>query len=134
MTEKSLRTLIAEANAEIRKFRNPDPAEAKSRLDAIIQAAGLGSIGNDSLEGVSIQDGIVTVTKGYSTRGCEQHDDFEFAESILDAADPVEAARLWGLDKRLSDAEYTVKRAREELAEAELALSKAKADREGYAG
>jgi hypothetical protein len=134
MTEKSLRALISEANAEIRRLRNPDVSEATGRLDAIIKAAGLGSINKDALVGISIQGGIVTVTKGYSTRGCEQHEDFDFAEAILDAPDPVKAATIWGLDKRLSDAEYAATRAREVLAESEEALAKAKTDRAAYEG
>ena len=97
---QNLRKLVEKAEHDIGYYRGPDISEAKDVLHAIISAAGLGGIADDEVTGLGIEDGMVEIATRYSVRGCEQTDSYAFPEFLLDAADPVAAARTWGLERR----------------------------------
>lgn len=120
-----LRKLIEDAAAAIATYKHPDTSECRKRLDKVITASGLGSIGNDALTDVAFSGGKVVIETAYSVLGCEQSDRYEFPESIIDAAHPVKAAALWGLERRVKKAEREVKAARNTLSNCEAELSKA---------
>jgi hypothetical protein len=130
---KSIRELIVEAQRAFRIYKNPGVSEAAERINELIVAAGLGNISKDRLEGISIDEGFVTVSVGYSVRGCIQSDDYEFPEMILDEEEPVKAARLWGQQKRLAEKQEALAKARETLAQCELEYAEALASAGGVA-
>ncbi len=76
-----------------------DAAEATRRLDEVLQAAGLGGVGDGSLGAVGVSGGAVTVTVRRGERPYEQ-DILAFPEFVLDADDPVAEARHWGVMRR----------------------------------
>lgn len=120
-----LRDLIANAENAIDTYRYPDVDECQERLNELLVAAGLGSIERDRLAYISIKSGKVLIRTEYSVRGCEQSDDYEFPEAIIDAANPVYAATLWGLSRRESAARYELEEARRILAHREKEHAKA---------
>jgi hypothetical protein len=126
MSEKTLRQIIDEADDAIQTLRHPEVSEAEERLNEIIMAAKLGDISHDQLAYVRISNGKVNIRTEYSVRGCEQSDDYNFPETILDNEDPIRAATLWGLEKRLSDAQCEADAARRLLSHREEELSLAR--------
>lgn len=128
MTQNTLRQLIDGAAAAIRTYKHPDISECRERLDEILTAAGLGSIGSDHLTYLTLSHGTVTINTEYSVRGCEQSDEYEFPDFIIDAADPVKAATLWGAEQRTKKAKHEVDVARRALSLSESALAKAEAE------
>ncbi len=119
----NLRAIIEAAQHQIDTFRSPDISEADARLDELLVAAELGSIRHDRIERISEHEGILHIHTSWSARGCTNTSDFEFPTAILDAPDPIAAAKEYGHKKRVSEAEYEVTKARNALARAESALS-----------
>lgn len=111
-----LRALLDQAESAIRTYKHPGIDEACERLDAILQAANLGGIDADEVTYLRIGRQTVSIGTTYSVRSCTQHRDFEFPTWIIDAVDPVAAARRWGLEERRRKAESEVREAEAILA------------------
>lgn len=110
---KDLRDLIENAAADIDHYKRPNVDEAKSRLSELLNAAGLGGIGEfDRIESIDEDDGMLRIKTSYTVRGCEGGDDLELPSSIIDSEDPIKAATAWGLTTRIEEAESAVAKAR----------------------
>lgn len=118
MTTK-LRALLEQAESDIDTYRHPNIAEAQSELNRVLSAAGLGSTGEDTITGITIGREYVFITTKYSVRSCEQSDSFELPIHLVDAEDPIQAALTWSIQE-------DVRKANNEVAEAEAALAQAK--------
>ncbi len=132
MTDTSLRDLLEAAEGDLDTYRHPDVSEAQRRLNEVLEAAGLGSTGTDRITRLRVGPREVFVRAEYSVRSCVSDNEYEFPVTILDAPDPVAAARRWGLERRRGEAVAKVaeaKRAKErweaELAGIEAALAAA---------
>jgi hypothetical protein len=115
MTDKTLREIIEEAASAIDTYKHPDISEARDRLNEIIKAAGLGSIEHESIDDISFHKGNVAIRTTYSVRSCLSSEEYILPESILDDVDPVAAARRFGLQKKVDDAQEKVDEARRDL-------------------
>ncbi len=109
-------------------LREPDFGDCSRRLDEITGAAGLGTIGDAILGEVYIRGGEVFALKIDTFRGRERGQWFVFPERILDADDPVEAARLWGLERKVEEASHGRDHALDILRKREAALAQAQAE------
>jgi hypothetical protein len=128
MTDKTLRELVEEASSAISTYKNPSISEAKSRLNDIVKSAGLGNLEYESIDGISFYKGMIELSTSYSVRGCMQSGEYIFPESILDEPDPVAAAKRWGIQKKISDAQESVDEARRDLEGREETLAEALAE------
>lgn len=108
MSEKSFRQIINNAIASMHTLRYPDTEEVELRLNEILIAAKLGDISDDHLVYLDISNGKVKIRTEYSVRGCDQSDDYEFPEFIIDNENPVHAATLWGLEQRFRKANLNI--------------------------
>jgi hypothetical protein len=118
----SLRDLIDEAIAQLERFRHPNVDQVQGRLNEILKAAGKGGITHDRIERLVFRPESLHIQTSYSVRSCEQTAEFEIPFSVLDADDPVAAARQWGRQDKIKEAEDAVKEARRALAVAEEEL------------
>lgn len=125
MTDKTLREIVEEASSAIDVYKNPPISEARSRLNDIVKAAGLGDLTHESIDGISFYKDSIEISTTYSTRGCMQSGEYIFPASILDEADPIAAAKRWGLQKKVDDAQEKVDEARRDLEGCEETLSEA---------
>ena len=96
--------LISDAISKHDTFRSPDISEAANLIDSILIAAGEGSIRYDEIEDLSMYGGSVHIDTRYTVRGCSDSQSYSFPISILEAADPIKAATIWGLNKKISKA------------------------------
>ncbi len=115
MTDKTLREIIEEASSAIDTYKHPQISEARDRLNGIIKAAGLGDIERESIDSISFHKDTVAIRTTYSVRSCQGNEEYIFPESILDAADPVAAAKRFGIQKKVDDAQEKVDEARRDL-------------------
>jgi hypothetical protein len=99
----ALRDLLEKAERDINTFKHPNVDEAQLWLHNILVAAGLPGINLDSLDHLYIGDEDVCVTTSWSVRSCADSDTYRFPTFIIDAADPIKAARVWGLEAKLED-------------------------------
>lgn len=127
MSQQTLREVVEEASSAINTYTSPSIREARDALNTIINAAGLGNLEYESIDGISFHDGTVEVNTTYSTRGCVQSGEYIFPESLLDEAEPETAAKRWGLEKKVSEAQERVDEVRRELERCEESLEEAKA-------
>jgi hypothetical protein len=125
---KDLRDLIEAADVAISTYRRPNVGEAKERLSELLEAAGMGGIGQfDSIDSISEEDGSFHIRTSYTIRGCEGGDSFELPSAIVDAEDPLAAARTWGLNQQISVTEDRVKNLRQGLEREEAKLTELRA-------
>lgn len=125
----SLRAILDQAAADIDRFKHPDIDEAQQRLHELIKAAGLGGIDRDTISSLDIDSTTIRLTTEWSARGCMNSSDYELPVSILDATDPVQAAAVWGADRKIQEAQNKVKEAERNLGYAQEQLAKAQAHR-----
>jgi hypothetical protein len=121
---KDLRDLIEAAEVAISTYRRPNVGEAKERLSEVLRAAGMGGIGQfDSIDSISEEAGAFHIRTSYTVRGCEGGDNFELPSPIVDADDPLAAARKWGLEQQISATEDRVNNLRQGLEREEKKLA-----------
>lgn len=125
MPDKTLREIVEEASSAIDTYKNPSISEARNRLNDIVKAAALGNLDYESIDGISFRKDTIEINTTYSIRSCPMSGEYVFPASILDAADPVAAARRWGLQKKVDDAQEKVDEARRDLEGCEKTLSEA---------
>ncbi len=128
MTDKTLREIIEEASSAISTYKRPQISEARDRLNEIVKAAGLGDLEYESIDGISFYNDNVEISTTYSVRSCPMSGEYIFPASILDEADPVAAAKRFGLQKKVDDAQEKVDEARRDLGYCEETLAEAMAE------
>lgn len=118
-----LRILVDEAIHKVNTYKRPNIDEAIVSLRAVLQAMGTGAPAeHDGIESMSEYDDALHIQTAYSVRCCAMSDEFEIPNSIIDAADPIAAAKAWGWKRKvdeastaLTQAEAAVERARDRL-------------------
>lgn len=132
----TLRELIEDAEQRVRVYINPSIGDCHEALDKILQAAGLGGITHDRIIYLDIDNERVRIETEWSVHGIDIPSkpkfpvslEFEIPVSIIDAADPILAAKKWGHEKKLKQLRVEVQRAKNVLNSAERALNKAIAE------
>lgn len=99
------REIIDEAISQLATYRHPNTEEAEKLLSDILKAAGLGSLEHEHVDDISIYGGSVHIETSWSARGCGQNSSYSFPVSLLDAEDPLKAAKIWGLNEKISETE-----------------------------
>ncbi len=90
-----------------------------------MKAAGKGGIQHDRIDKMFIRLERLIVKTTFSVRSCEQTVDYEIPMSVIEADDPIEAARTWGKESRISAAKQSVREAERNLARAQKQLEEA---------
>ena len=108
----TLRELINEATEAIDTYKHPDVDEVQGKLHDILQAAELGGINRDHMTGLDIYGDHLHIRTEWSARGCAQSSDYRIPMSIIDAEDPIKAAKLYGINKKLTEAKNELAYAR----------------------
>jgi hypothetical protein len=104
----ALRELLEKAERDINTYRAPRIEEAHTWLHNILVAAGLPGINHNSLDHFYIGDEEVFVTSSWSVRSCADSDTYRFPIFIIDAEDPIQAARKWGLEEKLAETQIAL--------------------------
>lgn len=128
MTDKTLREIVEEASSAIDTYKHPQISEARERLNEIVKAADLGNLEYESIDGISFYKDKVEISTTYSVRSCPMSGEYIFPASILDEADPVAAAKRFGLEKKVADAQEKADEARRDLEGHEETLAEALAE------
>jgi len=109
---KTLRELINEATEAIETYKHPDVDEVQGKLHDILTAAKIGGINRDHLTSLDIYSDYLHIRTEWSARGCAQSSDYRIPMSIIDAEDPIKAATIYGINKRLTEAKNNLSSAR----------------------
>lgn len=123
---KTLSVVVEEAGRELGKVvKSPDVREALERLHELTEAAGLGGIKGHKLVAVRELDGVLQIETEWSVRGGVHSEEFYLPMSVVEADDPVRAAKLWGMKKKVTEARSQVMQDRRALEESERELAEA---------
>lgn len=119
-TAKTLRALLEEAASNLLVYRSPDLDEVRQRLNEVLEAAGLGTTSNDRIESIAEfrEDDSFVIHTAWTARGCSQTSEYRLPASIVDAADPLEAAKSWKHDKEVAEARAALAKAESDFARA----------------
>lgn len=97
-----LRILWDEAEGAIRTLKHPNISEFQAQLDAILRAAEVGGVRDDTIDSIDELGDTMYVNTTWYARGCSNGSNYKFPASIIDAEDPIKAATIWGLDQRIT--------------------------------
>lgn len=126
----TLRELITEATEAIDTYKYPDVSEVQSKLHAILEAAKLGGINRDHLTSLDIYGDHLHIRTEWSARGCHQSGDYRIPMSIIDAEDPIKAATIYGIKKRIDETKRALDYARATVERSEKSLAEQNAELE----
>jgi hypothetical protein len=111
----TLRELLEKAEHDISTYKHPNITEVKQRLDELLLASGQGSIEHDTIEELTVDEDGVTIETSWFACGHRDTGTLFLPPSVIDAEDPIKAAKIFGLDEKiekitrdLSDAESKV--------------------------
>jgi hypothetical protein len=96
------REIFEAAVSQFNTYKHANIDEAEALLNSILEAAGLGSLTHETIESIDEFSGNIYIETSYSCRGCADTSSYKFPSSILDAADPIKAARIWGLKEKIT--------------------------------
>ncbi len=128
MTERTLRELIEQAEADLDRFKHPNVTEVQEKLHEILMAGKVGGIAHDKLESLYFSHGELHIRTSYSVRSCSMRGEYDIPETIIDADDPVRAMKLWSARKKVADAQSEYDEAALTAKQRMEALIKADAD------
>lgn len=127
----NLRFLLEEASSAVQTYIRPNLEQLRLWLNPVLTALGEGSIRRDDkvvvLEERPTSEPHWYIRTTYYIRGCECEDVFHLPSAIVDAADPLEAARDAKSARDLATAEHEVNRLEAELERARAKLVALKA-------
>lgn len=103
--ETNLRKLFDDARQQIDTYKHPDISEFKDEMSKVLEAAGLGSLKHEYIENITEYKDWIEIDTSWSARGCAQTSTYKLPSAIIDAEDPIREAKLYGVNKRLSDAQ-----------------------------
>lgn len=111
----TLRTMIDDAQRQLSTYRHPNVSDVSERLSAILQILSRGSLEYDRVDSISEEDGNLVIGTTYSLRGCTNNGEYEIPIEIIDADDPLDAARRWVKQQALNETEQSLKQTKAEL-------------------
>lgn len=122
----TLRELLEDAAALLSTYRNPDIDEAAKRVSAVLEAAGFGTLAGERITRVFESDGFVIYTDWSACGGGSSI--YRLPTAVVDAPDPIQAAREHKHANAVRDAEGDVRRAQTTLDNAKKRLATLKAN------
>lgn len=93
----SARELLEQAADDCHRLRAPNTEEARLLLNTFFEAAGLPTIENEKITAIRFSAKSLEVETYYSVRSCDMDNLYEIPISIIDAPDPLRAARHFKL-------------------------------------
>lgn len=102
--ETNLRKLLNEAQHQINTYKHPDIDDFQAAMSEVLEAAGIGSLKHDCIEGISEYNGRIEIETSWSARGCAQTSTYSIPSAVIDSENPLREAKLYGVTKRLSEA------------------------------
>lgn len=116
MTEKSIR--------DFHVFREPDIGEWVAAIDTILEAAGESTIGEDSLESISLTEAGVHIVASFVSRGCSMSSEMYLPRRVLESEDPIKAANIYRLTNKIREVKNELSFARDKTVRNEDKLAK----------
>jgi hypothetical protein len=126
--------LTLKAARLVDELRNPDLSEWITAIDPVLEALGQPMIRRDSVDRITVGGSVVYITTSYSTLGCHQTDEMEVPISVIEAENPVRAAKTRYLAKQVWHARYALAKAHEKVLVSQQALDKAVAEMNAFKG
>lgn len=118
----SLEEIIHDAINQVDTYKHPDLEVFRKRINAISEAAKLGSTSGDTITRISWSKDRLSIDTEYYCRNCHQTNEINIPNSIINAIDPILAAKEYrkNLDiadavTRVENAKYNMKLAEENL-------------------
>ena len=125
----NLRDLIAYTEQQVKTLKKPNTKPLATALDPILLAMGHGAgIGNDQISDLYEDNGKLRITTYFVVKGCECDNRFEIPSEILDAEDPVHAAKLLHAQQRVETASKGLAQAKLSVISYEQMLKKSQQD------
>jgi hypothetical protein len=134
---KREREILEQAILDMNTYKHPNLYEAREILDSLFINSAIGVLGDqDTIDSIFEEDDPFGNSKGsyfyiktsWSSRGCEQGEEYCIPSYIIDAEDPVKAAIKYRLDKALAKAQANVLSATKTLEVYQQQLLKAQND------
>ena len=122
----NIRDLIDITKQNIKTYRKPNTKPLAEALDPIILALGKAvGIGNDQITDLYEDNSTLHITTYYVVKGCEGNNQYEIPSEIIDAEDPVKAAKLLHAQQQVEEATKGLKQAKQSVIDFENILAKA---------
>ena len=107
--------LIMRARHDLHIYQHPNLEQFRRELDRILDALGESTIGHDHITSIDEQHGELVISTEYSLRCCAMTEQHKIPLEIINAADPIQAARQLLLDRALHELQETRRRYQQEL-------------------
>lgn len=111
-----------EAAHKVSMYKNPDLADFQDKLDAILEAAGLPCTGGEHISSMQLSEDTLYITTSWSVRCCDQESEYQIPLSILEAEDPLAAARIFKTSSRVAELRELAESHKKTLASTQAAL------------
>ena len=98
----ALKTLVDEAQSQLYMYRHPDIAEAKDKLNEILEILGRGSLKYDHVTSIDEEDDELVINTEYSIRCCAMTGEYKIPLSIINSDDPILEAHRWLKEQELA--------------------------------
>lgn len=120
----NLRTLLDDAERQVNTYKHPNIVQFREAINEVLEAADLGSTGNDEITGIDEYDDTIRIRTIWCVRGCECSGDFELPSFIIDSEDPIKTAKIWSLEKQIVSCERALEQSKKSVISGEASLEK----------
>ncbi len=118
-------TFLEETQEAVQKFQyycHPDIDSWIEKIDEILSAIHEPTIGQDTIEEITLDEHYLTIHTSYSVRCCEQNNKMQIPLFILEAKNPMETAKNYHLENQMTEAQLEVEKAEKNLVYAKKKL------------
>jgi hypothetical protein len=102
------RQLLEDAESQLDTYKHPDIDEFQEKFSELLEAAEAGSLKHDRVESIRVRDSwgtkMIEIRTSWSARNCAQTSEYSLPYSVIEAPDPLKAAKIWGLEKKIAEA------------------------------
>lgn len=120
----SIRQLLDDAERQVNTYKYPNITEFRQVINEILEAADLGSTGNDEITNIDEYNDSIRISTSWSCRGCECSSDFELPSFIIDSEDPIKVAKIWSLENKIKSCKTQLEQAKKSVISNEASLKK----------
>lgn len=114
-----LKTLITEAQHQLRTYRSPDTGAVEEKLEELLAILNRGSLKYDRITLIQEEDDELVINTEYSLRCCAMTGEYKIPMSIINSTDPVKAAHRWLKEQELAEKVENLKSYRDALVSAQ---------------
>ena len=120
----NLLDLTFDAAVKVDTYKNPDIEEWIAAIDPVLAALGKGCIGTDTVDDITVGEKFVHIMTSYTSMSCPDTNSIQVPTAIIEAADPVHAAKLFSVENRIRLTTTGIEESRKAIAYAEECLAK----------